>query len=216
MKSISQVSNQNAALIIRRRHCWLVQQCCRLSLGLSIAISTAIQLAPAISVLGSAIEFDSARSSAVIAFDPAAIVEARNDYVPGTNPVVAAGPVLGTDINAFLGAGTFYSQGYRGANAVIANIEAGYIWSGHETLTHVQQIPHHPSALGEFDRHATWVGMILGGRRGGTNPGPYQEGMAPDAQLFSGAFATQWNGAAPRPKFQSSERGDFRSVPTNF
>ena len=105
------------------------------------------------------------------------------------------GPIIGgTNINTLLGADAFYSQGYTGTNAVIANIEAGHIWSGHETLTHVQQIPNHPSALNEFDRHATWVGMILGGRRGGANPGAYQEGMAPDAQLYSGAMATQWNG----------------------
>ena len=102
--------------------------------------------------------------------------------------------MLGTDINAFLGAGTFYSHGYTGTNAVIANIEAGHIWSGHETLTHVLQIPNNPAALNEFDRHATCVGMILGGRRGGANPGAYQEGMAPNAQLYSGAIATQWNG----------------------
>ena len=100
----------------------------------------------------------------------------------------------GTNINALLGAGTFYNHGYTGTNAVIANIEAGHIWNGHETLTHVLQIPNHPAALNEFDRHATWVGMILGGRRGGANPGPYQEGLAPDAQLYSGAIATQWNG----------------------
>jgi hypothetical protein len=77
---------------------------------------------------------------------------------------------------------------------VIASIEGGHIWSGHETLAHALQLPNHPSALNEFDRHATWVGAILGGRQGGANPGLYQQGMAPDAQLFSGATATQWNG----------------------
>ena len=34
----------------------------------------------------------------------------------------------------------------------------------------------------------------MGGRRGGANPGAYQEGMAPDAQLYSGATSTQWKG----------------------
>jgi hypothetical protein len=107
-------------------------------------------------------------------------------------------------MNAFLGAGTFYDQGFTGTNAVIASIELGHIWSGHETLAHVQQIPNHPSALNEFDRHNTSVGAIMGGRRGGANPGPYQEGMAPDAQLFSGAFATQWNGQRPSQNFYST------------
>jgi hypothetical protein len=34
--------------------------------------------------------------------------------------------------------------------------------------------------------------MVLGGRPGGASPGPYQGGMAPDAQLASGAIATGW------------------------
>jgi hypothetical protein len=100
----------------------------------------------------------------------------------------------GTNINTLLGADAFYSRGYTGTKAVMATIEAGHIWSGHETLTHAQQITRHPSVLNQFDSHNTVVGMILGGRRGGANPGAYQEGMAPDAQLFSGAIATRWNG----------------------
>ena len=125
-----------------------------------------------------------------------ATVQAQSAYVNGSGQPSVQGPFEGTSINSLVGADTFYNQDYTGTNAVIANIEAGHIWSGHETLTHVLQIPNHPSVLNEFDRHATWVGMILGGRRGGTNPGPYQEGMAPDAQLYSGAVATQWDGAA--------------------
>ncbi len=168
---------------------------CRPSIALALLLSVVFQSAPAINALGATIEFDaSATSLAVIAFDPDAIDEGHDDYVTGANPAVAAGPVLGTDMNAFLGADAFYDRGYTGTNAVIANIEAGHIWSGHETLTHVLQIPNNPAALNEFDRHATWVGMILGGRRGGANPGAYQEGMAPNAQLYSGAFASQWNG----------------------
>ncbi len=115
-------------------------------------------------------------------------------YVSGSISAEAPGPVAGTDINSLLGAGMFYGQGYTGTNTVIANIEEGHIWNGHETLTHVLQIPHHPAALNEIDRHATYVGMILGGRRGGAHPGSYQEGLAPDAQLYSGAIATQWSG----------------------
>jgi hypothetical protein len=105
------------------------------------------------------------------------------------------GPVIGgTNINTLLGADAFYSQGYTGTNAVVANIESGHAWSGHETLTHVIQIPNHPAALNELDRHATWTAMMIGGRRGGANPGAYQEGMAPDAQLYSGSLARQYEG----------------------
>jgi hypothetical protein len=140
-------------------------------------------------------EFDPrAKSPWSIEFDPATIVQARSSYVGGGPIAIGPGPVAGTNINTLLGANTFYNQGYTGTNAVIANIEAGHIWGTHETMTHVQQIPNHPQSINEIDLHATAVGMMLAGRRGGTNPGPYQEGLAPDAQLYSGAIAAQFNG----------------------
>jgi hypothetical protein len=77
----------------------------------------------------------------------------------------------------------------------MANVEAGYTWTGHEALAHTQLIPTSGGAIGEADRHATWVGMVMGGRP--TSSGPannYQRGLAPDAQLFSGAIATGWAG----------------------
>jgi hypothetical protein len=102
------------------------------------------------------------------------------------------GPYTGAfDLNTLLGADRFYNAGYTGTSAVMANIEAGRIWNGHETLSHVTYIPNN-SASTEFDRHATWVGMIMGGRLGGPNPGEYQRGMAPNAQLASAAIATSW------------------------
>jgi hypothetical protein len=96
-----------------------------------------------------------------------------------------------TNLNTFLGADRFYNAGFTGSRAVIANIEAGYIWTGHETLSHTGLIPT-SGAAGEFDRHATWVGSVLGGRQGGADPGHYQQGLAPDAHLVSGAIATSW------------------------
>src|SRR4029453_15085838 len=69
-------------------------------------------------------EFDSsAKSPAATTFDPGAVLESRRRCVAGTNPAVQAGPVSGPDINAFLGAGTFYSHGYTGTNAVMACID---------------------------------------------------------------------------------------------
>lgn len=108
------------------------------------------------------------------------------------------GSFVGTvELPSFLGADRFYDAGYTGSRSIIANIEAGRIWNGHETLAHVQSIPTSGSVLGEFDRHATWVGFVLGGRP--TDPAnSYQHGMAPDAQLFSGAIATNWV-PAPSP-----------------
>ena len=112
------------------------------------------------------------------------------------NPSRGPGPITGAYYsNQIVGATRFYSAGYTGTRSVMANIEAGYIWNGHETLSHVGLIPTSENALGEYDRHATVVGMIMGGRMGGANPGNYQQGIAPDAQLFSGAIATDWIGS---------------------
>lgn len=99
------------------------------------------------------------------------------------------------DLNAVVGAQRFYNAGLTGAGAVMANIEAGHVWNGHETMSHVGLIPTSGGALGEFDRHATAVAMVMGGRP--TSSGPqsqHQRGIAPGAQLFSGAIATGWAG----------------------
>jgi hypothetical protein len=186
-----------ALLPRRKRWCnrWRFQRCHRKSFVGTLAIAAAFSGAR-LTAQATTIEFDaSAKSPAEIPFDPTASFNVHGALVSGRIFSNVKGPIVGgTNINDLLGAGAFYSQGYTGTNAVIANIEGGHIWSGHETLQHVLQIPNHPASLNEFDRHATWIGMILGGRRGGANPGAYQDGLAPDAQLYSGAMNSQWSG----------------------
>jgi len=120
--------------------------------------------------------------------------------------------------NAIVGATRFYHAGFTGSRAVMASIEAGYVWSGHETLTHVNFIPT-SGALGQVDRHATWVAMVMGGRPGGDHPGLYQQGIAPDAQFFSGAIATGWLGTrwsgAFTLNFTNSTYGPYRTAFTS-
>jgi hypothetical protein len=179
-------------------------------LVLSFVIGTVIQLVMSSNSRGAIIEFDSTgKSQAEIPFDADAVVDAEGLYVSGRVPTDVKGPVRGgTNINTLLGADAFYDQGFTGTNAVVTSIEAGHIWSGHETLSHVLQIPNHPSGLNEFDRHHTWVGAMIGGRQGGASPGRYQEGMAPDAQLYSGAVASQWNG----PRFTLAVNFAYETV----
>jgi hypothetical protein len=165
----------------------------RVTLTAAIAAISLYQQRPAINAHGATIDFNRI-SVATRPPDPNAVVSARAAYVDGSGQPAVQGPFAGTSINLLVGADAFYEQGFTGANAAVASIEGGHIWNGHETLTHVLQIPNQPIVLNEADRHATWVGMILGGRRSGANSGPYQEGMAPNAQLFSGAFATQYVG----------------------
>lgn len=107
----------------------------------------------------------------------------------------------GADVAQLIGADTFYNAGTDGDNSITTNIEAGHIWgtaNGHETLTHVVSYNNHATAPGApfgvpaYDRHATWVGMMIGGRRGGAAQGQWQNGIAPQTDLRSGAIATSW------------------------
>lgn len=105
----------------------------------------------------------------------------------------------GTDIGAMLGANRFYNAGYTGTRSAVTNVEAGHVWNGHETLTHVTTFYTGPEATapytpGEFDRHATWAGMLIGGRG---NIDGYQRGIAHGAALRSGSIASEWTGASP-------------------
>ena len=117
------------------------------------------------------------------------------------------------DINDLLGADRFHNAGLTGTNAVMANIEAGYPWNGHEALTHAQFIPT-SGGVGEFDRHATWVSMLMGGRPGGADPGPHQKGLAPDAELHGGSIALSWPNNANFPRYSTSFSVNFFSNST--
>jgi hypothetical protein len=109
----------------------------------------------------------------------------------------------GLYINQAIGAFTYYQQGYFGTDAIIANVEAGYIWNGHETLMHLDTYLSNPdvvaSSLGQFDWHATMVGQVLNGRGLYT----YQDGIAANATVWSSAIATAWN-AAPDEEYTGS------------
>ncbi|MCP5523385.1 MAG: S8 family serine peptidase [Verrucomicrobiales bacterium] len=114
----------------------------------------------------------------------------------GYNDVLSSNPstFTGININEFLGADTFYDAGYTGSGSVVANVEAGHIWDGHETLGHVttQIDAGLASPNGDYDLHATWVGGLIGGRLGGAAQGEWQRGIAYGADLWSGAIATAW------------------------
>ncbi len=102
------------------------------------------------------------------------------------------------DLGAFVGAGRYYSNGITGQNTTTANLEAGHIWNGHESLQHVTNYfasantwsNGNVSAL--YDRHATWVGMVIGGRQTTTNANIRQQGIAYGTELISRAIASSW------------------------
>jgi hypothetical protein len=119
--------------------------------------------------------------------------------------IVSSNPstFTGIDIGNRIGANTFYSAGFTGTSSIIANIEAGHIWNGHETLTHVTQQINGTGATGQFDRHATWVGQSIGGR-GIAVVDVFKRGIAYNATLWSGAIATSWSGAAYALNFSTT------------
>ncbi|CAK0774255.1 exported hypothetical protein [Gammaproteobacteria bacterium] len=81
---------------------------------------------------------------------------------------------------------------------VVANVEAGHVWSVHEFLPRVAQFVHDPKMVDsdanpltpEYDRHATGVASFL-------------EGPTP-IELHSGALATKWSGKAYSGNFSTT------------
>ena len=106
------------------------------------------------------------------------------------------------DLNAAIGAGSYYAHStpITGQGTVTTNLEAGHIWNGHNTLTHVQTFIHDASTFGgtatapKFDRHATAAGALIGARA--TAGQPLGGGIAPGTTLQSASIATQWSGSA--------------------
>lgn len=122
-----------------------------------------------------------------------------------------------TDVAPIIGANTFHNAGYTGQNTITSNIEAGHVWSGHDTLGHVTVFDNAVSAPGApfgtpaYDRHATWVGSMIGGRRVGAGT-TEQEGIAYNTDLRSGAIATGWSGSSYALSFGIS----FASLDTPY
>lgn len=149
---------------------------------------------------GSLLWLGSARASEILVDQTAS---GDLPIVAGSGIGVINGSFTGEDVNAFLGAQTLYDLGYTGSRTRVANIEAGFAWSGHETLGQVNQMVIQSGAAGEFDRHATATTGLLAGRP--TAPGnTYQRGMAYDAETWSGSMATGWTGSAYSLSFQTN------------
>jgi hypothetical protein len=102
-----------------------------------------------------------------------------------------------TNINALLGATTFYANGFTGTSATVASIEAGVVWDQQISLTRDTVEFSDPSVTPQFDLHATAVGAIINGIAPSSYSPPelgfygYQ-GIAYGATLWSGAIATSW------------------------
>ncbi len=104
-------------------------------------------------------------------------------------------------VNLRVGADAFYysemfDPGIYGAGVIVANVEAGHIWTGHEALNHMNTANFYTGvgAAGTIDGHATMVAGIIGGIGPEVAPRQYDYlslGIAPAVTLHSGAFATE-------------------------
>lgn len=134
-------------------------------------------------------------------------------------------------INYAVGAELLWTNGYFGQGVVIANVEAGHLWSSHEVFnraalglssTPALQLNATPTAgapeLGEVDFHATMVAHVLAGAKTVADPLTSEvsltlagAGLAPRATLWSGAIATHFDKTIQNAgSFQISEES-FRT-----
>lgn len=108
-------------------------------------------------------------------------------------------------LNDVLGWRTFFDAGFLGQSTIVANVEAGHVWGGHEVFLRPEgsgvgltTVVNGTGVGGEVDFHATMVGHVLAGTGyvPESDPASYTFvglGMAPLAELWSGAVATSYS-----------------------
>lgn len=107
----------------------------------------------------------------------------------------------GADLGAYLGANTFYNLGYTGTRATVANIEGGYAWTGHQSLTTSGQIPLQADATDAVLTHPTGVAAVLAGRGNRT----LDRGIAYGSALYSGNVGVQFFNTNGRDQYTLSQ-----------
>jgi len=144
-----------------------------------------------------------ALAALLLALAPAHALTGESDIVAAPYNAISKTFSPAQAINILVGAGTFYDAGYFGQRTTTANVEAGFVWGGHEVFDRTGlSEPSSPalsysdaSATGEYDFHATMVGHVLAGT-GLQSDGSLSlvgAGMAPLATLWSGAIATSFD-----------------------
>lgn len=128
-------------------------------------------------------------------------------------PDIYTGPYVGgtfqslTFVNDLVGWRDYFSAGYQGASTVIANVEAGLTWYGHEAFRRPTNATTslttftNTNSLNQLDFHATMVGHVLAGSGyvTGTSPPQYSFvglGMASQAALISAGVATNFSASS--------------------
>ncbi|MDR0533053.1 MAG: S8 family serine peptidase [Verrucomicrobiales bacterium] len=145
-----------------------------------------------------------------------------DDIISGEYDTVANQLVWGQEANNLIGTSALYGMGFYGASTMIANVEGGLVWDGHDvfetrrdgipvslgpgitftvspsTLNDNASIPYDPQnapGAGQYSGHATAVAAMMTGvgLDGNGNLTVLGTGIAPLAGIQSGAIATSWN-----------------------
>ena len=123
---------------------------------------------------------------------------AQSDFFAA--PFVGGSPQWVTLVNDLVGWRPYANAGFLGSSAVVGNIEAGQIWTGHEVFARNPAVTNgfiaysNAHALNELDFHATMVGHVLAGSGfNGTGYSFLGIGMAPEATVLSGSIATSFS-----------------------
>lgn len=123
---------------------------------------------------------------------------AENDFFAA--PIVGGSAEWVIFANERVGWQAFADAGFLGSSTVVANVEAGHIWFGHEVFNRPASVTNplvtysNSAALNELDFHATTVGHVLAGSGyNGTNYTYIGLGMVPEATLVSGSVAVEFS-----------------------
>lgn len=153
-------------------------------------------------VMASLVGAASAQSADTIRVNPGANLRTSNSALD-----------IGININAAL----LYGLGYTGTRSIIANIEGGRTWGGHDvffnggvspkSILDITDYADDPGAahtagwggsLGDYDLHATWVGHSMAGQDpSNLSALNTRRGIAYGATLWSAGIATEFGPHAP-------------------
>ena len=133
----------------------------------------------------------------------------------------AAGAVTTFDVNAFLGAGTFYALGVQGQNARVANIEGGTAFLGHEVFAGLAGTQFRGSAntalIGSdaVQDHATGVSHAILGRGAGLQQQGIAHGVGVSGstgRFYTGNIATSFDSGGSFNTSLASEYTAYRDA----
>lgn len=124
--------------------------------------------------------------------------------------------IAAADIATLIGADVFYENGITGQDTSVANIEAGHFWTGHTSLSWVDDDAlYTPSGgVSSSQSHATAVAQIIGGRDTNLSDSIKWNGIAYGTNLYSGSIATalEYDTAGNETGSFSSSRSVIRDV----